>query len=219
MNILTRIAAATAVAMLPFAAGAATVNVVDEAVDETDVIATAEMHIGDRGGSAVTELKVDERLTPGIDDETNFAWVNDVDYQFSVAYSLGTLSLTIGQTIVSSAIDLVGADAIYVTVRGNAGGTMTLSDLAFNGLAFSDPTAVGTNGNREWLALKGIDAASDWLLTGAVTFSGVPLTRQNSRWNATVKIADTPSPIPLPAPAFLLLAGLGGLAAMKRRTG
>lgn len=208
------LAAAVAASFVAGAVSAATITP-GVVADESKVVATGEFHIGDRGGAAQQEVRVDDLGTGGYDDQANFAWVNDTPYAFTFGYDGTDLSLDVAGTVVSASIDLGGADTIYLTARGNSGGSLNLTNLLLNGTT-AIPDVTGANGLREWIEVTDFNFASAWSLTGNVSFVGVPGGNQTSRWNATIKVADV-APVPLPAPALLLLGGLGAFAALRRK--
>ncbi len=73
-----------------------------------------------------------------------------------------------------------------------------------------------TNGARTYAKITDVDLATSWNLTGDLTFLNFAGTG-GSNFAAQFKLVDAVSPVPLPASALLLIAGVGGLAAMRRR--
>lgn len=129
------------------------------------------------------------------------------------------------------------ADLISFTLSVASGRTLTLSDVVgVPGAIFSynttdstfhdlDP-AKGPKGQKLWLSVNASTGGGGMLLTHQggswhlTDFSGnknLKLTANKLAENTSTTV--TPSPVPLPIPGLLLLAGLGGLAALRPRRG
>lgn len=135
------------------------------------------------------------------DNEFNFAGntgdANAADDYVSFGFASGGL---VGATSFSVLLDAVNTDITEITATWSSGinGTGTVYETAVSGLVAGvaqilDFNTVFSAGDPQWFSL---------------TWNG-------SDDNALISVEV--APVPVPAAGFLLLGGLGGLAAMKRR--
>ena len=120
------------------------------------------------------------------------------------------------------------------TLSGAAGTTLTLAnvvmspDAIFNFKPLPDAElSHNSNGAKQWLRFDIMDSSrqielvqhgNSWHLIGfSNKHNGQKLTTNHLSANSSTSV--TPSPVPLPIPGLLLLAGLGGLAALRPRGG
>ncbi|MEJ6394055.1 VPLPA-CTERM sorting domain-containing protein [Gymnodinialimonas sp. 2305UL16-5] len=117
--------------------------------------------------------------------------------QFSDGSVSGTFGLTVGDVTLTSP------------------GAVGFATTSFSG-AFSDAVNVVTSYPEGLVHVLGVGIAPGGLLT---LFSDAQVTAD---WQISFNVVDTssgpgPAPVPLPATGILLVAGLGGLAAWRRR--
>ncbi len=199
-----------------------------------------------RGGNAADNGLYEQRMhIPGASGLSvvggQFAWVSGQAYDFELSYAPDeTLTLSVGTPAqsISMALGTTGTGAnppvynglsdvntMFIRIRNNsATETLSLNDMMLNGIDIGDLTfgqsmddgtnvGIGADGSG-YLQITGFNFADPWSLTGKVTLdwdgASVP---PFSLLNADFKLTA----IPLPATALLLIAGLAGLAAVKRR--
>ena len=220
--------AATAFAVLPLVAGAATVT--DSLLPSSDYTEVAVAEI--RGGNS--QLNGDRELginAPGGAPvaQGQFDVQDGVQYAFSIAYNAATTTLELdfgGTSISSSDFDLSAADTLLVGGRFandssnvQKNGTLSLSGLTLGGESLPDLNAGNTSG-YDGYTVTGFDFGSDFTLSGFAIFdyaAGGNGTQVASNLATQFKFVDGPAPVPLPAAGILLLGALGGLGLVKRR--
>ena len=97
------------------------------------------------------------------------------------------------------------------TIIGLILGTTNVNNTTFGTNGFPVLAASGTTyGN-----LNGFEGSGDtWTITGGNTISGMMTVSQPGDWIRV--ITESPAPVPLPAAGWMLLAGVGGLAAARK---
>ncbi|MEI4470003.1 VPLPA-CTERM sorting domain-containing protein [Frigidibacter sp. MR17.24] len=139
-------------------------------------------------------------------------------YNYGLADSTGDSVLTTGETysITYETGGLTWDIAEFsFTANGFAGNlnqlSFTITDASGANLYTFDPASGTTvaNGTR---FVSGF--TTDQNITLSFSYDGAQPAFANYTFTATV--ADTPAPVPLPAAGLLLLAGVGGLAGVKR---
>lgn len=189
---------------------------------------SCEVAVGElRGGSGTVagDWEVGVQSPPGVPQNVQqTAWGNGVANPFSFGYSAATnmLSLTAGGVTSTAGADLSGATSMFIRARSNDDargmGSMALTGLSIGGMALPDviPAAGGGDG-AAYLQVFDIDWAADWVLEGVATLSWDGATiPSGSRLGANFKVTNL-APVPLPAAAWLLIGGVGVLAAASRR--
>lgn len=145
----------------------------------------------------------------------NFSWANPVGWTLGYTAATKSLVFTIpgaSPNPLTRTIDLTDAKSLFIRSRGDgAGGEAQLTNLTFNGTALGDLT--NASATAKYLALSGFDTSLDWLLSGTALLTG---TSQRSHVAFQVKATDA-TVVPLPAAAWLLIGGIGALAAARRR--
>lgn len=90
-------------------------------------------------------------------------------------------------------------------------GTTNINNTSFGTNGFPLLGAPGTTYSN----LNGFEGRGDtWTITGGNTISGRMTVTQPGDWIRV--ITESPAPVPLPAAGWMLLAGVGGLAAARR---
>ena len=142
-------------------------------------------------------------------------------FAFDIAFDgASAFSLRIGQTTLTEVVDFSGVDALLLRTS-NSDGSFSLTDLVLDGMALGGPI----DANRGYASITDFDFTRAFSLTGVANFANDIVTARNGRNNgsrlaAQFKFVDLgPSPVPLPAAGWLMVAGLGGLVAMRRRKG
>ena len=185
--------------------------------DNFSVITEAEGRAGGAGLSGDWEFGLGNN---GAFGQRQYDWA-DGAVGFDLSYDASETELTfdvVGLTDMSTTIDLSDANSILLRVArasGADGTSVLLSDLEFSSVGIV-PSSIGSNDDFDlgnFLYFTDIDGASDWSVSGTALIVG----GRQSRPAFQFKIGETATPIPLPAAAWMLLAGVGGIAAMSRR--
>lgn len=97
------------------------------------------------------------------------------------------------------------------TIIGLILGTTNVNNTTFGTNGFPVLAAAGTT----YGTLNGFEGRGDtWTITGGNTISGRMTVTQPGDWIRV--ITESPAPVPLPAAGWMLLAGVGGLAAARK---
>jgi opacity protein-like surface antigen len=214
---------------LPVAAQAATVTQLDPyGFAEFGAVGGTELGVGElRGGNAGPsgDWEVDARNQASAvgGTQSQYDWpTGDSSTAFRLSTSEangGTMTMELldanGGSLVADTTSIVlgDADAMYVRVRGRTEASLT--GMMLGATNIGDLTSV--NGDDAWLRIGDYAWGANWVLTGTINFVGLPSNGNGSNWAAQFKLVDEPAPIPLPAAGWMLLAGLGGLAALRRK--
>lgn len=191
-----------------------------------------------RGGNGATNGTFERSLnlpgTFGVVQGQN-TWVTGATRAFSMSYDgIDTLSLMLaGVPTISMGPSipafggLGGANTMFIRVRNDsATNTMSLTSMMLDGMsvgnlvsgqATDDGGTVGEGSTGAgYLRIDGFDFSQAWTLTGDVQLTWTGAIPTQSRLDANFKVATIPSEVPLPAAGWLLIAGLGGLGALRR---
>lgn len=195
---------------------------------DADEIAVGEL----RGGNARTNGTFEADLRgDGRRAERQFAWAQNVKTAFRFDYFAGPdeLTLTLGEgedavRSVQTGLGIGDTRTLFVRarsdVRGDTAGSTVISGLTFNGRFLDVVSPIEAMGDEQaWAKIQGDEFASDFKITGNITFDFPGDTTPNSAFASQFKFTDVeaPAPVPVPAAGALLLAGLGALGAARRR--
>lgn len=167
-----------------------------------------------------------------------------VDFEIGASTSAGItnqscwgrcgISAALSDGVVGSSFSLaVGEsytfDFIDFTVRGFGLGTFDVAaNLGFSapggdagfvgGGVFATLFGVVSGGSLNWdSVVETVTLANGTIFSVALEAGKVFGLGNSANASATVTLIDAPAPVPLPASALLLIAGVGGLAAIRRR--
>lgn len=179
--------------------------------------AVAEGRIGNAATTGTWELAIwDQGATGTIQDQAQFAFGNMQTVPFSLTWDgISTVTYTVGATSISwNAVPEAFTD-IFIRNRAAANSSLSLSDLNLNGTPLPGLTSVGTTTNAvvRYLRIEnmGMDFGA-FTLTGNQTLSWLGAPPTNSALAYQIKLTNV-----IPAPGALALAGVGLLAAARRR--
>lgn len=101
-----------------------------------------EGRIGDRGGNAQKELKINGDVAEGakVSEETQFNWESGEEYDFSLEYDGSMVNYMLGGQTLSSTDFSSPINSIFFRTSAGANTTTSLTDLVFNGTAIGDLT-------------------------------------------------------------------------------
>ncbi len=151
--------------------------------------------------------------------QAQFNWSGDTPFELAYDSGANELSFTLGSlSPMTFTPDLSSADAIAIRVRGESGnpnaarnGTVTLTDLTFNGHLLDGGTVASSDGVSV-LAFSTTGLDSDWTLSGmASVLGGV-----RSSVAFQIKAGDF-TVVPVPAALPLLATGLAALGYVRHR--
>lgn len=217
---MKRIMTTAAALLIAGQAGAVTLTTVND-FDLSGEVAVGEI----RAGNVGTERELGINAPDGTNLEAGSVegLLADGDYSFTFGFAAATNTLSIvfaGLGLQTTAFDFGGADTLVLRAYGRPGNdtrfdaSTTLSGLTLNGTPL-DGTVAGVGG-ADLAVVDGFDFSEDFTLEGTISFDGIDEGGRRSQLAAQFKVVDV-APIPLPAAGWLLIAGLGGLAAMRRR--
>jgi hypothetical protein len=162
---------------------------------------------------------------PNLGDPANrnaaqFTWAPGAyDFEFVVDLDNDLLSATLdgGTPLTYSYTGTPTINALQVTVADRDGsGELWLTDLVVNGTALGAVTVETDEGFQDFM-VSGLTAGlSEYTITGVINVSGSFGTSQELS-RIEIRAGSLPNPIPLPAAGWMLIAGVGGLVALKRR--
>ena len=179
--------------------------------------AVAEGRIGNGATNGTWELAIwDQGGSGSIQDQAQFAFGNMQSLPFSLTWDgSSTVTYTVGTTSVTWGAVPGGFTDIFIRARAAANSSMSLSNMLLDGTPLPGLTAVGTPTNALVRYLRVQNMGSDFgafTLTGTQTFSWIGNAPTNSALAYQIKLTNV-----IPAPASLLVVGLAGLGAARRR--
>ncbi len=183
---------------------------------ESQIGATAEGRIGDRGGNGTFELDLG-RVTSAPDTQANFPWVSDDTYNFSLTYDAGmnlmTFIMDVGGPLQTTLLynPVQPFSQMFIRARAiNADASILLTHLALDGMGLGvDVGAVGDGLDIIWVRDSGV--ADGFSLVGEATLEWGASVPTQSRLAFQVKLG-----VPAPGAASLGLLGLAGAARRRR---
>jgi len=208
-----------AVAISGFTIGAPVVGsaaVVSPGLDPAFVQSTAGVRyrsFGNTGGEEVYIADPNNNFQPPrsaqnltwLDGDNTFAFTIDLDNDLLTSTVNGNTALTRAYT------DNPVINAFKVTLSNRDDGDISISNLVINGTNVGDFTGAGFLD----FTVTGLAPSTLFNLSGAINRSGsFGISQELSRVEF---VAGSVAPIPLPAAAWMLIAGLGGLAAVARK--
>lgn len=143
----------------------------------------------------------------------NFSFGLDANTD-TLSYSLTGDNVAIANSATFAQQPNINAFKLSISDRDRTGDVF-LTNLVVNGTSLGDVSDSNLNAFQDY-TISGVDFSSGiFSITGTINRIG-PFT--NSQESARIElVAGTVDPIPLPAAGWLLLAGVGGLAAAARR--
>ena len=194
----------------------------DGSFNEACEVAVAEIRHGNgkpNGDQEITIRQPDPTLGGGFAGNNAQLLIGTDPLDLIVTYTAvsKTFAMSLGGTGPEplTDVDLSTAKTLLIrhSNRGGTSGTMTLTDLAFNGDAIGGFTDEGVH----YLAYQG-DFTSDFTITGTALFDVADGAELRSRLSAQLKFIDVDlSQVPVPGALPLLLAGVGALTLLRRR--
>ncbi|MDJ0553240.1 MAG: PEP-CTERM sorting domain-containing protein [Microcoleaceae cyanobacterium MO_207.B10] len=182
----------------------------------------AESRIG-LAGTGEKELKINGDVEDGapVAEQTDFNWQNGQAVDFSLDYDGNAVTYTVGGVTLSSNAFSGNVNKIYLRTTGSGGnkqGTMSLTNLTFNGVSHSGLSSTGTSDGRDVDYLAITDISSPFRFTGTSTMSWTGNKPQRSHLAYQIKVG-TSSTEEVPEPLTILgtVAALGFGVGFKKK--
>lgn len=178
-----------------------------------------EGRIGDRGGNAQKELKINGDVAEGakVSEETQFNWGNGEKYDFSLEYDGSTVNYMLGGKTLTSTDFNGPINSIFFRTSAWENTTTSLTDLMFNGTAIGDLTS-SESGSRDidYLQLK--DVSSPFKITGKASMTWQGTAPRGSRNAFQIKVGNSPTSVPEPGTiGAIFITGMTGLGLSKKK--
>ena len=132
----------------------------------------AEGRIGDRGGRAQKELKINGDVLDNapVSEETQFNWESGQQYDFTLEYDGSTVNYMLGGQTLSTQDFSGPINSIFFRTSAGADTTTSLTNLVFNGTAIGDLTS-SESGSRDIDYLQLDDVSSPFTITGQASMT------------------------------------------------
>lgn len=180
----------------------------------------AEGRIGDRGGRAQKELKINGDVTQGatVATETQFNWESGQQYDFSLEYDGSTVNYMLGGQVLSTQDFSGPINSIFFRTSAWADTTTALTDLVFNGDAIGDLIS-NESGSRDIDYLQLNDISSPFKITGKASMTWEGKAPRGSRNAFQIKVGNFPTTsVPEPGTiGAIFITGLSGLGLSKKK--
>jgi hypothetical protein len=176
------------------------------------------------GGTGEKELKINGDVENGapVAEQTDFDWKNGEAVNFSLNYDGNAVSYTVGGVTLNSTAFSGNVNKIYLRTVGSGGnkpqGTMSLSNLMFNGQSYSGLSSTGTSDGRDVDYLAITDISSPFTFTGTSTMSWTGNRPQRSELAYQIKVGtSTTEEVPEPLTILGTVAALGFGVGFKKK--
>ncbi|MEC4985222.1 MAG: PEP-CTERM sorting domain-containing protein [Oscillatoria sp. PMC 1068.18] len=179
----------------------------------------AESRIGDSSGNATYELGLldfDNGNLPVA--QSNYGWINGEAVDFTLEFDGSSLNYTVGNQLLSSQAfsgDLV--EDLLIRTHSNANSTMSLVNLALNGVSL--PDLIANSGEVKYLEVG--DLPTNFTLTGTSIMSWTGDRPRNSHLAYQIKagvLTTNDDVASVPEPATVSLLSLGVIGTLLTRT-
>ncbi len=180
-----------------------------------------EGRIGDRGGAAQKELKINGDVVDGakVAEETNFNWESGKKYDFSLKYDGSTVNYMLGDQTLSTQKFNSSINSIFFRTSAWENTTTSLTNLMFDGTAIEDVISNGI-GSRDIDYLQLSDISSPFTITGKASMTWEGTAPRGSRNAFQIKVGNSPSPTSVPEPGTIgaiFITGMTGLGLSKKK--
>jgi hypothetical protein len=156
----------------------------------------AEGRIGDRGGAATFELDLGkETAAPATSEQYN--WQSGQSEPFTIAYEAasGLVRFTLGGHTLQYIASGTLTDVFLRTRAVNEGSSVTLGDLALDGLSVGDGSSCDAVSEVDYLRIEGGDLADGFVLTGTAVLQWTGTAPTQSRLAFQIKVGTTSSSV------------------------
>lgn len=161
---------------------------------ESELSATAEGRIGDRGGAATFELDLG-RLTSAPSQTAQYNWQSGVVEPFSVSYDafLNTVTYTLGGVTLTYQPDRF-FNEVFVRTRATASGSIAVvQDLMLEGVPVTDISQATGPSATDVLRISGGDLYDGFSLTGTAVLTWVAPVPTQSQLAFQIKVGAVPA--------------------------
>lgn len=181
----------------------------------------AEGRIGDLGGAAQKELKINGDVVDGaqVAEETNFNWENGTEYEFSLEYDGSMVNYILGGKTLSTQEFNGPINSIFFRTSAWENTTTSLTKLMFNGTAIEDVISNGI-GSRDIDYLQLNDISSPFTITGKASMIWEGTAPRGSRNAFQIKVGNSTTPTSVPEPGTIgaiFVTGMTGLGLSKKK--
>lgn len=180
----------------------------------------AEGRIGDRGGRAQKELKINGDVLDNapVSEETQFNWESGQQYDFTLEYDGSTVNYMLGGQTLSTQDFSGPINSIFFRTSAGADTTTSLTNLVFNGTAIGDLTS-SESGSRDIDYLQLDDVSSPFTITGQASMTWEGKAPRGSLNAFQIKVGNSPATsVPEPGTiGAIFITGLSGLGLSKKK--
>lgn len=145
-------------------------------------------------------------------------WSSGQAVNFVLEYTGSVVNYTVGGQLLSSTAFSGPVTDIFLRTRAAANSSLSLTNLVFNGQAFSDLGSAGAGGNSDVDYLQISKLSAPFTLTGTSTMTWTGAAPRSSQMAYQIKVGTSPNAsVPEPGTVLALTVGAGAFSVIKRK--